>query len=106
MKSHPIRIFSPSLKNFAVFLVTGWLFMSFNSVRAVGDTIAFNSKGNIYTIDADGTNLIKLTRGYNPSWSPDGTKIVFSFGLGRFRGDVTDIYIIDANGGNHVNLTQ
>ena len=75
-------------------------------VRAVGDTIAFNSMGNIYTIDTDGTNLKKLTRGYNPSWSPDGTMLVFSFGLGRFRGDVTDIYIIDANGANRVNLTK
>ena len=49
---------------------------------------------------------IKLTRGYNPSWSPDGTKIVFSFGLGRWLGDVVDIYIIDANGANRVNITQ
>ena len=86
--------------------MTGLLFASLSSVRAVGGTIAFNSKGNIYTIDADGTNLIKLTRGSNPSWSPDGTKIVFSFGLGRFRGDVTDIYIIDANGANRLNLTK
>ena len=53
-----------------------------------------------------GTNLKKLTRGYNPSWSPDGAKLVYSFGLGRFRGDVTDIFVIDANGANRVNLTK
>jgi Tol biopolymer transport system component len=62
--------------------------------------------GNIYTMDTDGSNLIKLTRGNNPSWSPDGTRIVFSFGLGRFRGDVTDIFVIDVNGANRVNLTK
>ena len=54
----------------------------------------------------DGTDLIELTRGDGPSWAPDGTKILFSFGLGRWLGDVTDIYIVDANGANRVNLTK
>ena len=106
MKFHPIRRLSPSLKTILFLLVTGLLLSSLNSVRAVGDTIAFSSMGNIYIMDTDGTNRIKLARGSTPSWSPDGTKIVFSFGLGRFRGDVSDIYIIDANGANRVNLTQ
>ncbi len=88
------------------FLITGVFFTSLNLVRAVADTIAFSSKWNIYTIDTDGTNLIELTRGDGPSWAPDGTKIVFSFGLGRWLGDVTDIYIMDANGANRVNLTR
>ena len=57
-------------------------------------------------MNTDGTNLIKLTQGGGPSWAPDGTKIVFSFGLGRFLGDVVDIFVIDANGANRVNLTQ
>ena len=87
-------------------MITGVLFTSFNSVRAVEDTIAFSSKGNIYTMNTDGRNLIELTQGDGPSWAPDGTKIVFSFGLGRWLGDVTDIYIMDANGANHVNLTK
>ena len=86
--------------------MAGVLFTSLNSAWAVGGTIAFTSQGNIYTMATDGTNLIELTQGSSPSWSPDGTKIAYSFGLGRFRGDVTDIYIMDANGANLVNLTQ
>ena len=57
-------------------------------------------------MNADGTNSIKLTEGRYPSWSPDGQKLVFSFGLERFHGDVTDICVIDADGENRVNLTH
>ncbi len=106
MKLKFIETTLPILKNSFYILVTGLLLASLNSVRAVGDTIAFSSMGNIYTMNTDGTNRIKLAQGSNPSWSPDGTKIVYSFGLGRFRGDVKDIYIIDANGANRVNLTK
>ena len=106
MKLKSIKTALPLLKNSLHFLVTGLLFASLSSVRAVGDTIAFNSMGNIYTMNTNGTNLITLTRGSTPSWSPDGTEIVYSFGLGRFRGDVSDIYIVDASGANRVNLTK
>ncbi len=106
MKSYRLERLSLSLKNILFVLIIGVLFTSLDLVRAVADTIAFNSMGNIYTIDTDGTNLKKLTRGYNPSWAPDGAKLVYSFGLGRFRGDVTDIFVIDANGANRVNLTK
>jgi Tol biopolymer transport system component len=106
MKSHPLGRLPPTLKNILSFLMTGVLFTSLSSARVFGDTIAFTSQGNIYTTNADGTDLIKLTRGSSPSWSPDGTKIVYSFGLGRFRGDPDDIYIMDANGANRVNLTK
>ena len=106
MKFESIKTTFPTLKNGLYFLVTGLLLASLNTGRAIGDTIAFSSMGHIYTMNTDGTNLIKLAQGSTPSWSPAGTKIVFSFGLGRFRGDVSDIYIVDANGANRVNLTQ
>ena len=106
MKFESIKTAFPTLKISMYLLMTGVLFTSLDSVRAVGDTIAFSSMGNIYTMNTDGTNLIKLARGSTPSWSPDGTRMVFSFGLGRWLGDVVDIYIMDANGANRVNLTQ
>ena len=101
MKFESIKTTLPILKNSLYFLVTGLVFASLNSVRAVGDTIAFSSKGNIYTMNTDGTNLIKLIQGSNPSWSPDGTKIAFVSG----RDDNKEIYVMNADGKNLKNLT-
>lgn len=33
------------------------------------------SGGDIYVVNADGTGLIRLTEGMDPSWSPDGSKL-------------------------------
>ena len=79
--------------------------------------IAFVSKrdGNaeIYVMDADGGNQRRLTnnRGdeWDPSWSPDGRKIVFSSDRdghvinGR---SAYEIYVMNADGGNPQNLTN
>ncbi len=72
--------------------------------------IAFRSDrdGNneIYVMDADGRNLIKLTNDPGsdggPSWSPDGTKIAFV----SERDLNSEIYKMDANGTNLLNLTN
>ena len=51
-----------------------------------GKRIAFSSglAKQIYTMDVDGSNVVKLTdedvKCYEPSWSPDGKKIVFRDG--------------------------
>ena len=62
-------------------------------------------------MDADGGNVRQLTddprSDINPAWSPDGTWIAFE-GYSRvrsFRGDSSDIYVIDADGGNVRRLT-
>ena len=66
-----------------------------------GTRIAFSGleQGNqdIYLIDVDGTNLIRLTTHEGtdqyPSWSPDGNKIVFS--SSRDGDHIKDIFLID-----------
>ena len=80
--------------------------------------IAFASQrdGNheIYVMDADGGNQRNLTNDlhldWDPSWSPDGKRIVFvSQRDGHFRsrfGITSEIYVIDADGMNEQRLTE
>lgn len=60
---------------------------------------------DIYVIHADGSGLVNVTNGGgrvdSPSWSPDGTRLVFS----RHEGN-SDIYTIQADGSGLVRLTD
>jgi WD40 repeat protein len=73
----------------------------------------------IYTANADGSDVHRLTEGRNdswPSWSPDGTQIVFSSTRSDpamsacIPGDdircPTDLYVMDASGSNITRLTS
>ncbi len=72
--------------------------------------IAFNSDRDgdeeIYIMNADGTNVKKLTSNtvpdMHPSWSPDCKKIVF----GSARDGDPEIYIMNADGTNVKKLTS
>ena len=80
--------------------------------------IAFVSEqdGNreIYVMEADGGNPQNLTNNgshdQNPSWSPDGERIVFASDRdGHFIGEVgitSEIYVMEADGGNQQRLTE
>ena len=69
--------------------------------------------GEIYVMNADGTNPINLTQvperpDGSPSWSPDGRQIVFRSAK-LFKWDIlfhSDIWVMDADGGNPRNLTN
>ncbi len=73
-----------------------------------GAKIAFNlGYEGIHIINADGTGLIALTKGEEgltkmPTWSSDGTKMAFAYNDSQ---NVTNIYVMDADGSNWVNLT-
>lgn len=62
-----------------------------------GGKIVFQeaSGSSIYTVQADGTNLKRITFGMDPVFSPDGTKIAFTR-----QGAISGLFIINADGAN------
>lgn len=68
--------------------------------------IAYFSFGQIFTMNADGSDKINLTNdsnfSFSPQWSPDGTKIVFT----RGSGENTGTYVMNADGSNLLRVTE
>jgi Tol biopolymer transport system component len=78
-----------------------------------GTRIAFSSvEGTDYisVMNADGSGVIRITgistrfpgEAASPSWSPDGLKILFTGTVG----EQSDLYVMNADGSNWVNLTN
>jgi Tol biopolymer transport system component len=68
-----------------------------------GKKMVFDDQDDIWVMDADGSNRIKLTDTptvgeWQAAWSPKGTKIAFQ------RAD--DIWVMDADGSDRKNLTR
>lgn len=81
------------------------LWMRYPAISPDGRTIAFNYKGDIYTVPTEGGRATQLTThpGYDgyPVWSPDSKTIAF----GSDREGSMDVYTVAANGGVPVRLT-
>jgi Tol biopolymer transport system component len=90
-------------------LILCWIAMGVPVAAGDGSKIAFSSNrdGNheLYTMDPDGTNLVRLTDNAgddeSPDWSPDGSRIAFV----SFRESNVDIYAMDPDGTDLVRLT-
>ena len=70
-------------------------------------------RGEIYVMNADGTNPINLTRSIDraegvSTWSPDGKQIAFT-SAELFDGHTlvdSDIFVMDVDGGDPINITN
>ncbi len=93
-------------------LVMGLIIALTSAEHGDGREIAYysNKEGEwgwyIHIMYADGSEPIQLASGGTPVWSSNGENIAFSYGFKGFLGDEVDIFIIDVNGENRVNLTE
>ena len=63
--------------------------------------------GNMYSMNINGTNLIDLGKGNRPSWSSDSKKIIFMITADDgHEFTASDIFIINADGTQKINLTN
>ena len=81
------------------------LWLRYPAISPNGQTIAFEWKGDIYSVPAEGGRAIPLTMSesyeFAPVWSHDGTKLAFaSDRYGSF-----DVFVMDAKGGEARRLT-
>jgi Tol biopolymer transport system component len=81
-----------------------------------GEKLAFVKAGEVYSVDADGTNLIQLTEegGEEPSWSPNGKWIAFEADRdGQGTGDPStagykdaDVYVMRSDGSQERKIVE
>ena len=65
-----------------------------------GRTLAFSALGSVYTLRLDGhSRPLRITNGFQPSWSPDGARLVFVRWNAREAGNV---WIIAAGAATNV----
>ena len=99
----PIRLTKPSFEGF-------WPNWSPDGRHlVVNNNCCSPGNANVYTMRSDGSQLRRLTRGANaglPSYSPDGSRIVFSSNQLSADPDLNDLFVMRADGTHQHRIVQ
>jgi imidazolonepropionase-like amidohydrolase/dipeptidyl aminopeptidase/acylaminoacyl peptidase len=69
-----------------------------------GRWLAFSALGSVYRMSLDGhSKPMRITDGFQPSWSPDGKRLVFVRWTAR---DAGGVWLIGASGGEAVRVSE
>lgn len=92
------------------FITTRDIIWSPDGASIICSRVRDSKKGmNVFIYDAEGANPFQVTQGRGiarrPSWSPDGTRILYDFRAG-LRQKVLEIFVINADGTGRQRLTS